>query len=152
MAIASDGRIRDVGPSFALGAATTEGTLYLQFPPLWRGQRVQAAFLVLAPMANTLGGDDVPLEVFRLRGSWTPSLNGRVALSPLALPVVSGIGRRAPGLPVRIDVTAIVRYLGRNPDAEPAFAVRARREVPPGLTLGSGLDGGKPPRLELYVD
>jgi hypothetical protein len=135
-----------------LGSKTADGTLYLQFAPLWRGRRVRAAFLVLDPMPSALSGDDVPLEVFRLRGPWEPRPLVRGAESPLSLPRARGSGRSAPGLPVRLDVTAIVDYYRQNPREKLAFAVRARHQVSPGLSLATGFAGGAPPRLELYLD
>ena len=135
-----------------LGSKTADGTLYLQFAPLWRGRRVRAAFLMLDPMPAALAGDDVPLEVFRLRGSWEPAPLVRGAGSPLSLPRTSGIGRWSPGVPVRIDVTAIVDFYRQNPGEKLAFAVRAEHPVSPGLSIATGFAGGAPPRLELYLD
>ena len=135
-----------------LGSETADGTLYLQFAPLWRGRSVRAAFLLLDPMPSALAGDDVPLEVFRLRGSWEPAPLVRGAESPLALPRARGIGRWFPGLLVRLDVTAIVDYYRQNPREKPGFAVRAQHQVPPGLPIATGFAGGAPPRLELYLD
>jgi hypothetical protein len=152
LAIAFDGRANDVGPSVVLGSKTADGTLYLQFAPLWRGRRLRAAFLMLDPMPGTLAGDDVPLEVFRLRGSWDPAPLVRGAQSPLSLPRARGVGRASPGLPVRIDVTAIVHYYRQNPREKSGFAVRALHRAPPGLAVATGFAGGAPPRLELYLD
>jgi hypothetical protein len=152
LGLAVDGRASDVGPSVVLGSKTSDGTLYLQFAPLWRGRRLRAAFLTLDPMPGTLAGDDVPLEVFRLRGSWNSAPLVRGAESPLSLPRTRGIGRWSPGVPVRIDVTAIVHYYRQNPRETPGFAVRAAHQVPPGLALATGFAGGAPPRLELYLD
>ena len=152
LGVTLDERALEVGPSVVLGSAAGDATLYLRFSPIWRGRHVEAAFLVLAPMPATLTGDDVPLEVFRLRGPWGAAPNTRGTPSPLAFPRARGIGRSAPSLPVRIDVTPIVQYLAKNPSDESAFAVRARDEVPPGLAIATGFDGGTAPRLEIYVD
>lgn len=143
-------RVEVAGASVVLGAGS-EPVLYLGFPPLWQGLEIEAAFLVLEAVPATLPGDDVPLEVFRLRRSWDAERRIRGLPSPLARPSVRGLGRATASLPVRIDVTPILRHLARESEPEQGLAVRAAKRVPPGLAIATGFGSGSPPRLDLYV-
>ncbi|MDQ2646758.1 MAG: hypothetical protein M3020_23340 [Myxococcota bacterium] len=150
MALARDELREDVGPSVVLGAPGEDAALFLRFTPIWRGAPIDAAFLILEPAPRTLTREDVPLEVSRIQGAWEASSEPRKRLSQ-ALPSVRGIGRAFPEGPIRIDVTPIVAYLARHPEEDRGLAVAATREVPPGLAISTGLDGGSPPRLEVYL-
>jgi hypothetical protein len=151
VAIGDGGVPREPGPSAVLGTHPDE-TLYLDFPPIWRGARISAAFLVLTPTPASLPGDDVLLEVLRVRAPWTTAVPTRGHPTRLALPRALGIARSFPDLPVRIDVTALVRYLARNPAPSHGIALRATHPDPPGIALSTGLAGTIPPRLEIYAD
>jgi hypothetical protein len=150
MALARGELREDVGPSVVLGAPGESAALFLRFAPVWRGAPVDAAFLILDPAPRTLTREDVPLEVSRIHGAWETSNEPRKRLSQ-ALPSVRGIGRAFPEGPIRIDVTPIVAYLARHPEEDLGLAVTATRQVPPGLAIATGLDGGSPPRLEVYL-
>jgi hypothetical protein len=152
MAIATDDRSWNLGPSAVLGSDSSDTTLYLHFAPIWQTGRLDSAFLILEPARGALPGDDVPLQVFRVQGPWTAPAESRGRALRLVSPTARGIGRAFPDLPVRIDVTAIVRYLARNPDGNYGLAVRATRGAPPGLAISTGLDGGSPPRLDVYFE
>jgi len=150
MALAVGEHRYDVGPAVVLGASDSDAALFLRFAPIWRGARIDAAFLLLDPAPKTVTREDVPLEVSRIHGPWEPPDNPRQRLTR-ALPSVRGIGRAFPETPIRIDVTPIVRYLAEHPDRDLGLVVSATREVPPGLAIATGLGGGSPPRLEVYL-
>jgi hypothetical protein len=150
MALAEGDRRKDVGPSVVLGAPGSGAALFLRFAPIWRGARIDSAFLILDPAPRTQTREDIPLEVSRIHGSWETSDEPRKRLSR-ALPSVRGIGRSFPETPIRIDVTTIIAYLAEHPDQDLGLAVAATREVPPGIAIATGLDGGSPPRLEVYL-
>jgi hypothetical protein len=150
MALVEGERRTDVGPSVMLGAPGEDAALFLRFAPIWRGARIDAAFLILDPAPRTQTREDIPLEVSRIHSAWDVSEGPRKPLRR-ALPSVRGLGRSFPGTPIRIDVTPIVAYLARHPDQDLGLAVAATREVPPGIAIATGLDGGSPPRLEVYL-
>ena len=150
LGLATGSSTEPVGPSVVLGSQASSNVLQLAFVPGWKGREVLAAFLVLDPIPLGLGASDVPLEVVRLRGPWAPAAPNRGAQSPLALPRAGGVGRSS--LPVRIDVTPIVAHWADSPWEAPALAVRASRDVPPGLAIATGFDGGVPPYLDLYFE
>ena len=150
MALARGDRREEVGPSVVLGAPGEDAALFLRFAPIWRGARIDAAFLLLEPAPRTQTREDVPLEVSRIHGAWEASTEPRERLSR-ALPVVRGLGRSFADAPIRIDVTPLVAYLAEHPAQDLGLAVAAAHEVPPGIAIATGLDGGAPPRLEVYL-
>jgi hypothetical protein len=152
MSLATARGIERVGPSVVLGAGSDNPTLLLGFAPIWRGARVESAFLVLEPLPAAAAGDDVPLEVLRVQNPWASIHAPGQRQSLFALPKAHGIGRPLPGMAVRLDVTEIVRYLARNPERDHGFAVRAGRDVQKGLTISTGLGGAPAPRLDVYVE
>lgn len=150
MALVDEERSSDVGPSVMLGAPGDAAALFLRFAPIWRGARIDSAFLILDPAPRTQTREDVPLEVSRIHGAWEASDEPRKRLNR-ALPSVRGIGRSFAGTPIRIDVTPIIAYLAEHPDEDLGLAVAAARAVPPGIAIATGLDGGSPPRLDVYL-
>lgn len=147
LALATRERPAGVGPTVTLGnAAHPHTALYVRFPELPRSGAVNAAFLLLDVSAGAVAGPDVELEVGRAAGPWSGPALTWSAQPGLAPPVARGIARSAPPLPVRIDVTELVS------DADPGdgFVLRATEATGPGVTLDTGLDGGTPPRLDVY--
>ena len=153
LAIATREPALDVAPSVTLGArASAPAALYLRFEQTWRRGRIRAAFLLLEPRAGTLSGQDVPLEVWRTNRAWSAA-GFRWSEQPgFAPPFARAIGRSAPALPVRVDVTEIVRYWAQHPQADFGFALRASQDFDAGITLSTGVDGGSAPRLDVYLD
>jgi hypothetical protein len=153
LAIASQDPALGVAPSVTLGArASAPSALYLRFEPSWRVGRVRAAFLLFEPRPGALIGPDVRLEVWRTNRNWSAS-GFRWSEQPgFAPPFARAIGRAAPALPVRVDVTDIVRYFAQHPSADFGFALRASEDGDAGITLSTGVDGGSAPRLDVYLD
>lgn len=150
IALATRSAPRDPGPSAALGTET-DTTLYLDFPSIWRGRRIDAAFLVLSRTPMTPPGDDVPLEVLRIQAPWSIPVPTRGHPTRLALPRAEALAHAFPELPIRIDVTALVRHFAHSPADSHGLAVRATRAASPGIAVSTGLAGTPPPRLEVYV-
>lgn len=134
------------------GGAGGDVALYLRFPPLWRGARVHAAFLLLEPMPGTLlSPADVPVDVWRVDGEWRPDTLAWLSQPRLAEPSSRGLARAAPPQTLRIDVTALVRYLAAHPGNDRGLVVRGRTARTPGASFATGTAGGRAPRLEVYV-
>lgn len=134
------------------GGADGDVALYLRFPAVWRGADVEAAFLLLEPMPGALvGAANVPVEAWRVDGEWQPATLAWLSQPRLAQPSSRGLARSAPPQTLRIDVTALVRYLAGHPGSDRGIALRGRSAVPPGATFATGIAGGRAPWLEVYV-
>lgn len=147
---------RDAGgmaPSVTLGRrADDETALYVRFEPSWNQGRVVAAFLLLEPLPGAAHNDDVNLEVWRSRADF-PSDTFRFDTQPgLVPPFARGLARSAPPSPVRVDVTSLVQFLRSHPAEDHGFVVRAASEDDAGISIATGLDGGLPPRLDVYLE
>ena len=145
----SDG---ELPPAITFGSAHGASALYLRFAPLWRGAKsIESAFLVLEPMPGTRRGpNDVEVDVWRVGGAWSPDELEWLAQPELVPPRARGLARAAPPMPLRIDVTEIVRYFAANERSDHGFALRAGSgEL--GASFATGASGGAAPRLELYV-
>jgi hypothetical protein len=88
--------------------------------------------------------------VWRIRDAWNKKLD---PLRPprLAPPSSAGLARGGPALPLRIDVTEIVRWLDRHPRSDHGVAVSAASVDDHGASFATGGSVGLGPRLELYV-
>jgi hypothetical protein len=152
LALASDAVPVALGPSVTLGnTASAPVALYLLFERRWPPGSIDSAFLVLEPSGGALAGPDLELEVWRAERAWKgPGFkwSEQPGLSP---PFSRGIARSAPPMPVRIDVTSQVAFLAAHPARDFGLVLRARSERSPGVTLSTGLGGGAPPRLDVYV-
>jgi len=51
-----------------------------------------------------------------------------------------------------VDVTEIVRFFAAHPDHDFGFALRAPEANSTGVTLATGADGARAPRLDLYLN
>lgn len=152
-----EGRAREPGElpaaiTFGSSASTT-ATLYLRFPHVWRDRpRVEAAFVILEPMAATFGSsDDVDVGAWRVGERWESAALALAKQPALLPPRGRGIARSAPPSPLRIDVTALVRYLAKNPANDHGIALRASPGDSAGASFATGTSGGRSPRLEIYV-
>jgi hypothetical protein len=139
--------------SVTLGARVdNERALYMRFPASWRGNRVRTAFLLLEPRAAALTGSDVLLEVGCVRQDWRGSALAWNEQPGLVAPFSRGIARAAPPLPVRVDVTELVRFWAAHPERDFGLGVRANGTSELGVALATGLDGGMAPRLDVYLE
>ena len=129
-----------------------DAALYLRFDVPWHELgRVQSAFLVLRPLPAGLPAPrPLPLEVRLARGDFSPGVlpwRRRPGLE-------SGVGRAlAPGrgeLPLRIDVTQLLR--GRRSPSRAAVTVALFSTEPSAHGIAYGLHGhaAGSPELSLY--
>jgi hypothetical protein len=141
-------------PGVTFGAEHRGSTaLFLEFPPVWRGaHEIESAFLVLEPLSGAQpSSEDVPVTAWRVRSRWDESNLSRLKRPELAPPKADGIARTAPPTPLRIDVTAIVSYLSKNPGSDFGIAVESGGGSGTGATYATGASGGRAPRLEVYT-
>jgi hypothetical protein len=146
----SDGRVQ-AAPGVTLGGdGDGDALVYARFGSSYKGRaEIAAAFLLLTISPGTEPAPDVPLEVWRLSASWSPETVSRGARPPFSHPMARGIARTTPPLPVRIDVTSIVRELARGA-ADDGVGIAAKGAHGPGVTLVTAAAGA--PRLEVYLD
>lgn len=142
-----------MAPSVTLGRSSDEDTaLYLRFEPSWNQGRVVSAFLLLEPLPGAGRHEDITLEVWRSRGDF-PSMTFRSDAQPgLVPPFARAIARSAPASPARVDVTALVQFLATHPGHDHGFVVRAASDTDDGVSVATGIDGGLPPRLDVYLE
>jgi hypothetical protein len=135
-----------------LGAERLGTTLVLmRFEPVWRRLAgISQAFLLVDPLPEgRVSLHDVEVELWRIDGEWSTREVSWHAQPPLAHPAAQGIARSGP-LPLRMDVTRVIRYLMAHPRADHGLALRAPAGRGAGVRLASGMGGGHPPRLEIY--
>jgi len=147
------GEPRDGLPAVAvLGSKQVPNAeLYLRFAPAWRGREVESAFLILQPQLGAARGADVSLEVWRVNRAWTGSSFARDGQPGHVALLARGIARSSPPTTTRIDVTELVRFLATHPEEDFGFAVRSPNTSAAGVAFATGADGGRAPRLDLYL-
>lgn len=151
MALADEDDRARLGASITLGTAGHRRALYLLFDPVWSGRPIEAAFLLLEIREKSLAGPDLELEVWRVRRPWTAKRFLWSEQPGMAPPMTRGLSRARPALPVRVDVTELLRFAQAHPDQHHGLVLRAGETSPQGVVLATGLDGGAPPRLEVYL-
>ncbi len=153
LALAGPKPALSIPPSVVLGARWHDTrALYLRFPQTWRGGRVRSAFLLLEPQGAARTGADVVLEVGCAGRDWHPRELSVNEQPGLVAPFSRGIARAAPALPVRVDVTEIVRFWAEHPERDHGLGVRASSVTDVGVSLATGAAGGSAPRLDVYLD
>jgi hypothetical protein len=145
----SDGRVH-AAPNITLGSdLDRDAFVYARFGSSYTGRAdIAAAFLLLTISPGTEAAPDVPLEVWTLSGGWSSESVSRGARPALSRPMAHGIARTTPPLPVRVDVTSIVRELARTAD-DVGIGIAAKGGSGPGVTLVTAAAGA--PRLEVYL-
>jgi hypothetical protein len=142
-----------LGPSVTLGnPSASPAALYVRFPNSFAEKPVEAAFLLLDQSSGVSGGADLELEIWRASGHWRGPAVAWSEQPGFSPPFTRAIARSIPALPIRADVTALVRYVVDHPARDHGFVIRAVREAGPGVTLNTGLGGGAPPRLDVYFE
>lgn len=149
------GRASSAGlaPGVTLGRRADDDTaLYVRFDSEWNQGRIVSAFLLLDPLPGSPSAEDVALEVWRARRDFTSQNFAWSAQPGLAPPFARGISRTLPPSPVRVDVTELLTFIAAHPSQDHGFVVRASNQSDVGVTLATGLDGGLPPRLDVYLE
>jgi hypothetical protein len=123
--------------------------LLVRFPEGWQGMEVETAFLLLEadPDAEP-SAEDVSVDVALAAADWAP---GSVSSAPATRsPVSAGVARTRPPSLLRVDVTAQVRELARQPRQDHGLVVRAAAPSTRGAVYQTGADGVAP-RLDVYL-
>jgi hypothetical protein len=142
-------RQRALPPTVTLGGAAGQSeALLVRFPHPGSELEIDAAFLLLEPALDAEpSGDDVPIEVTRVSGGWSSGILGNAPSSHG--PVSAGLGRTRPPTILRVDVTAQLRELAKQPHNEQGWLVRAPQPSLRGAIYSTGIDGVAP-RLDIY--
>lgn len=136
-------------PTVTLGDPEGQSeALLVRFPHPGDELDIDAAFLLLEPALDAEpSSDDVPIEVALVAGGWS---SGILRHAPSSRGAVSaGLGRTRPPAILRIDVTAQLRELVKQPRSEQGWLVRATHPSRRGAIYSTGIDG-VPPRLDIY--
>jgi hypothetical protein len=142
------------GPDIPLGRASAGSVaLLLHFDsPLREAARVVSAFIVLDPMPGVPpSASPVPIKLSRIAAPWSPGDTtwARLpALTPLETPALASNwgGRR-----LFVDVSAEVRRWRERRGDDHGIALLAEANDPSGASYSLGIEGGKGPRLEIYL-
>lgn len=146
-----DGVVPDV---VALGRAASGTVVMLfRFAATWRDDaEVVSAFLVLdaidgAPPVTS----PITLETARVKEGWQPGVVSWGRQPRLGVPRAAGTMRPRPTVPLRIDVTPLVREWARRDADDHGIALLAHGDDEGGALISTGLSQGSGPRLEVYV-
>jgi hypothetical protein len=154
LASGGDGAAARAPEAIALGRAA-EGSLVLllRFAATWRDDaEITSAFLVLDPASGAPpAARDVRLEVARVLDPWRSDTATWGRQPRLSIPEAAAVVRRSPAVPLRIDVTAIVRDWARRRPDEHGIALLAPGDDPVGAAYSMGISEGAGPRLEVYL-
>jgi hypothetical protein len=143
------GRQSALPPTVTLGGPQQQSeVLLLRFAHSWAPLDIDSAFLLLEPALDAEPtADDVEISVALVAGGWT---SGILTDAPSSRgPTSSGLGRTRPPAVLRVDVTALVRELAKQPRGERGFLVRAAQPSSRGAIYSTGIDGVSP-RLDVY--
>ena len=138
----------------ALGRSASGTVVMLfRFAATWREDaEVTSAFLVLDPLEGAppaLGA--ITFEMARVVEPWEPALVTRGRQPRLAVPLVAGAQRGRAPLPLRVDVTPLVRDWQRRDPQDHGIALLASGDDAYGTVISLGVSLGRGPRLEVYV-
>lgn len=144
----------DLPETIALGRDSSGTVVMLfRFVPTWHEDaEVMSAFIVLDPIE---GGPPATrpttFEMARIVDAWRPEAASWGRQPRLAVPKTAGSVLPHGALPVRIDVTPLVRdWVKRKPD-DFGIALLAHGDDVYGTAFSTGVSRGAGPRLEVYV-
>jgi hypothetical protein len=130
------------------GPASQDEQLLVAFPDRWGPVEIDTAFLLLEPALDAEpSASDIEIGVAIAAGEWRSGTGGGVPASHG--PKANGLGRTRPPAALRVDVTALVREMARQPRSAHGFLVRAERPGPRGAVYSTGVDGPAP-HLDVY--
>jgi hypothetical protein len=133
------------------GSAFGRSALYVEFP---RNKSVpERAFLVLSARDGAASdAGPVKLEAWRVSSPWQAESLERWSDKPaLAPPFARAELHAASENEWRIDVSELVRFAAEHPDRAYGIAVLGVGGSGHGLSVATGMSGGRAPRLELYA-
>jgi hypothetical protein len=130
------------------GPASRDEQLLVAFPDRWGPVEIDTAFLLLEPALDAEpSAGDIEIGVVVAAGEWRSGTAGEAPASHG--PKAAGLGRTQPPAALRIDVTALVREIARQPQGTHGLVVRAEHPGPRGAVYSTGTDGPAP-RLDVY--
>jgi hypothetical protein len=144
----------DLPETVALGRALGGTVVMLfRFEAPWRDDaEVQSAFLVLEPLeATPPATGTIRFEMARVVEPWQPAVVTWGRQPRLSVPLVAGAARARPALPVRVDVTPLVKRWARRDADDHGLALLASGDDAQGAVISLGATQGHGPRLEVYV-
>lgn len=127
--------------------------MLLRFAAAWRDDaEITSAFLVL----DTSPGAPPPasairFEMARILEAWEPAIVSWGRQPRLGVPRVAGSARARPALPLRVDVTPLVREWAKRAADDHGIALLATGSDAYGAVVSTGASQGIGPRLEVYV-
>lgn len=126
--------------------------MLLRFEATWRDDaEVASALLVLEPIAGAPPAvSPIDFEMARIIEPWAPAAVSWGRQPRLGVPMKAGSPRARPALPLRIDVTPLVRAWSRRGD-DHGIALLAHGDDASGAVISTGVTQGRGPRLEVYV-
>lgn len=130
------------------GPQDRDEQLLVDFADDWAPVEVDSAFLVLEPARDAEpSAADVEIGVALVGGEWASGVAGELPHSHG--PHAAGVGRTGPPASLRIDVTALVREIAKQPQRTHGLLLGASRHGERGAVYSTGLDGPAP-RLDVY--
>jgi hypothetical protein len=138
----------------ALGRASSgDVVLLLRFAATWRDDtEIESAFVVLDPLAGAPpAARAVTLEVARILEPWRSETATWGRQPRLSIPTTAAVVRRRPAVPLRIDVTPLVRDWARRRGDDHGIAILAPGGDAVGVAYAMGISQGAGPRLEVYA-
>jgi hypothetical protein len=134
------------------GASGTVVMLF-RFAATWRDDaEVVSAFLVLDAIdGEPPATSPITFEMARVAEGWQPGLVSWGRQPRLGVPKTAGTVRPRPTVPLRVDVTPLVRTWGRRDADDHGIALLAHGDDAYGAAVSTGVSQGNGPRLEVYV-
>ncbi len=144
----------ELPPVVALGRGAGGTVVMLfRFAATWRDDaEVVSAFLVLDALEGSPPATSpITLEMARVEEAWQPALVSWGRQPRLGVPRAAGAVRMRPAVPLRVDVTPLVRAWSRRDADDHGIALLAHGDDAYGAIVSTGVSQGAGPRLEVYV-
>ncbi len=140
--------------SVALGRqGTGRAILLLRFVSTWREDAdIQSAFFVM----DAVEGAPLPVtpptvEIARILSPWSSATTTWGRQPRIGLPEPAGVLRVLPLVPIRLDVTPLVRSWANHERDDNGLALLVDGQDPNGVLASTGLTKGMGPHLEVYL-
>ena len=132
------------------GSPTT--FLYLSFSPIpVRQDQIERAILQLYPIEQPGGVLDIRLRAEAVAQAWTQDSLVWANRPSTAAPPETALASGTQLVPIRFDVTEIVRRCGQSATRCHGFRIEAEESTDRGITLATGYALGPPPTLSVYA-
>jgi hypothetical protein len=144
----------DLPDAVALGRSASGTVVMLfRFAAAWRDDaEIAAAFLVLdAVDATPPSTNPIVFEMARITEPWQASVVSWGRQPRLDVPRTAGTFRARPSVPLRVDVTPLVRQWGQRANRDHGIALLSHGDDAYGTVVSTGASRGAGPRLEVYV-